>query len=178
MRRIIVNDTNIFVQLLELGMLDSFFALPWEIHITDFVMLELLREGLRENVEKYSNGCLLKIVKFDEEDILNILDFWQQYKRRINVSFNDCSALYFAKKNQFLLLTSDRILETTLYAEVEVQGIIYVIDQLIKESVLSKQMAITKVKLLGKFNPRLPKDEIEKRIKQWVKEIKEEGGYI
>ena len=178
MKRIIVNDTNIFVELLELGVLERFFTLPWEIYTTDFVMLELLREGLSEKVEMYSNGNLLKIIKFDEEELLNIIDFWQQYKRRTNMSLNDCSAWYFAKKHQFLLLTSNRMLEPALYAGEEVQGILYVIDQLIKESVLSKQIAISKIKLLGMSNPRLPKDEIEKRVKQWEKEIKEEGGSI
>lgn len=41
MKQIVVNDTNVFIDLLEVGLLDKFFLLSWEIHTTDFVMLEL-----------------------------------------------------------------------------------------------------------------------------------------
>ena len=53
MEKIVVNDTNVFIDLLDVGLLDKFFLLPWEIHTTDFVMLELLREGQKEAVEAY-----------------------------------------------------------------------------------------------------------------------------
>ena len=57
-------------------------------------------------------------------------------------------------------------------------GIIYVIDQLVKEGILAKRIAISKLKQLRKSNPRLPMNEIEKRIKQWEKEINEKGGRL
>ncbi|MGN0284670.1 MAG: hypothetical protein ACI4B4_07675 [Segatella copri] len=76
MEKIVVNDTNIFIDLLEMDILGSFFALPWEVYTTDFVMLELLREGQRENIEKYNKDILLKIATFDEEEMSNVLDFW------------------------------------------------------------------------------------------------------
>ncbi|MGM9621228.1 MAG: hypothetical protein ACI3X4_07240, partial [Bacteroidaceae bacterium] len=56
--------------------------------------------------------------------------------------------------------------------------IIYVIDQLVAESILDRQTAIIKLRQLEQSNPRLPKDEIEKRIKQWEKENKKEGGCL
>ena len=86
---------------------------------------------------------------------------------------------YYAKKNSYTLLTGDRKLRNaSLIDGVEVHGIIYVIDQLVEEGILAKRIAISKLKQLGTSNPRLPKDEIEQRIRLWEKGIKEEGGSL
>lgn len=37
MEIIVVSDTNIFIDLIEVGLLDKFFSLPWEIHTTDMI---------------------------------------------------------------------------------------------------------------------------------------------
>lgn len=33
MKKIVVNDTNVFIDLFEVGLLEEFFHLPWEIYI-------------------------------------------------------------------------------------------------------------------------------------------------
>ena len=35
MKKIVVNDTNVFIDLFNVGLLEGFFSLPWEIHTTD-----------------------------------------------------------------------------------------------------------------------------------------------
>lgn len=39
MQRIVVNDINVFIDLLDIGLLDHFFQLSWEVHTTDFVII-------------------------------------------------------------------------------------------------------------------------------------------
>ena len=108
-----------------------------------------------------------------------ILEFYFHQKNKTNVSLTDCTVWYYAKSNGYTLLTGDRKLRhASLIDGVEVHGIIYVIDQLVEESILDKRLAIIKLRRLEESNPRLPKDEIEKRIKQWEKEIKKKGGYL
>lgn len=41
MVKIVVSDTNIFIDLISVNLLDGFFSLPWEIHTTDMIMREL-----------------------------------------------------------------------------------------------------------------------------------------
>lgn len=53
MKKIVVNDTNVFIDLLDIGLLNEFFCLDWEIHTTDFVMYELRKEGQLETVGQY-----------------------------------------------------------------------------------------------------------------------------
>ncbi len=50
MKQIVVNDTNVFIDLHAVGLLEEFFHLPWEVHTTDFVLLELKREDQRDAV--------------------------------------------------------------------------------------------------------------------------------
>lgn len=41
---IVVTDANILIDLCELGMLDAFFALPYEMHVVESVWEELAEE--------------------------------------------------------------------------------------------------------------------------------------
>lgn len=67
MQRIVVNDTNVFIDLLDIGLLDHFFQLSWEVHTTDFVMFELNRENQRDIVEIYQVNKQLHVVAFGYE---------------------------------------------------------------------------------------------------------------
>jgi hypothetical protein len=44
--KICISDTNIFIDLLSIDLLDAFLELPYEIQTTDFVLLELHNEQL------------------------------------------------------------------------------------------------------------------------------------
>ena len=179
MKKIVVNDTNVFIDLFNVGLLERFFSLPWEVHTTEFVMLELTREGQHDSVSQYKDNGLLHIPVFDEPVIYEIIKLYQQQKDKTNVSLTDCTVWYYAKQNNYTLLTGDRKLRNaSLIDGVEVHGILYVIDQLVEEGILAKRIAISKLKQLEKSNPRLPQDEIEKRLKLWKKEIKQEGGCL
>ena len=50
---IVVNDTNIFIDLMSVDLLDDFFRLPIEIHTTDFVLNELTDESQHNAIQKH-----------------------------------------------------------------------------------------------------------------------------
>lgn len=173
MKKIVVNDTNVFIDLYEVGLLDEFFSLPWEVHTTDFVMLELLREGQHDTVARYKADKRLIVPVFQSEEMLEIGNLFQQSLNKTNLSFTDCTVWYYAKVNNYILLTGDRKLRTTsAYDGVEVHGVIYVFDHLVEFNVISRQVAVKKLQQLYSMNPRLPKEEIEKRINLWKTEMK------
>lgn len=58
MKKIVVNDTNVFIDLFNVGLLERFFSLPWEVHTTEFVMLELTREGQHDSVSQYKDNWI------------------------------------------------------------------------------------------------------------------------
>ena len=83
-----------------------------------------------------------------------LLELYHQHMNQTNLSLADCSVWYYAKHNSYTLLTGDRKLRNvSLLDDVEVHGIIYVIDQLVEEGILAKRLAISKIRQLGKSNP-------------------------
>lgn len=172
MKKIVVNDTNVFIDLYEIGLLEEFFSLPWEVHTTDFVMLELQREGQHETVAKYKANKRLLVPVLEAKEMLEIGNLYQQNQNRTNLSLTDCSVWYYAKVNNYILLTGDRKLRTvSVFDGVEVHGVIYVFDSLVELDIISRQVAVEKLKQLYSINPRLPKEEINKRINLWETEM-------
>jgi len=152
--------------------LEQFFSLPWDVHTTDFVMLELQKEGQHETVARYKTDKRLVVPVFEAKEMLEIGNLFQQNMNRTNVSLTDCSVWYYAKVNNYILLTGDRKLRTTSILDgVEVHGVIYVFDALVEFNMISRQVAVEKLQQLHVINPRLPKEEIEKRINLWKAEM-------
>ena len=48
METVVVNDTNIFIDLLSIDLLDEFFLLPLSIHTNDFIINELTEPSQRK----------------------------------------------------------------------------------------------------------------------------------
>ena len=179
MKRIVVNDTNVFIDLMDAGLLDEFFRLPWEIHTTDFVMLELLREGQKETVSHYEREGLLQIDSFEFQEVLEVTSLQKSLESKTNLSLTDCSVWHYAKKNDCILLTGDRKLRSSALRDgVEVRGILFVFDSLVCENVISQELATEKLTILKGQNLRLPHDEIEKRLNLWSVEQNKEGGSL
>ena len=173
METIVVNDTNIFIDLFNVGLLDEFFSLPWEVHTTDLVMLELLREGQQATVSKYKDTGQLHVPTLEPMEVAKIASMYQQYSNRTNLSLTDCSVWYYAKTTHYMLLTGDRKLRKVAMSDgVEVHGIIHVFDYLVECGAISLEVAIEKLELLKTTNLRLPKDEIDKRLDLWRSEIR------
>lgn len=63
MGKLVVNDANIFFDLMNSGLLDKFFELPWSIHTTDFVFAEIKREEQLNQLKYFENASKLKIKK-------------------------------------------------------------------------------------------------------------------
>lgn len=55
MEKIVVSDTNIFIDLISVNLLDGFFSLPWEIHTTDMIMKELKDSNQKAVVDALGN---------------------------------------------------------------------------------------------------------------------------
>lgn len=56
METIVITDTNIFIDLYKLNLLDTFFRLPIEIHTTDFVIHELTSKDQKQAIPTSSGN--------------------------------------------------------------------------------------------------------------------------
>ncbi|MCH7658783.1 MAG: hypothetical protein IIB05_10755 [Bacteroidetes bacterium] len=160
-----VQDANIIFDLFNIDLLDVFFELEIEIFITDFIAGEINKSEQKEFINKYiSTGETIVLITTPEE-IIELISIRNQTR---GLSIADCSILFHATKNKAFILTGDNTLRK--YAEsnqIEVHGILWVLDELIKEKQISEKKAYLKLTQLMETNSRLPRKECEKRLKNW-----------
>ena len=167
---IIVNDTNIFIDLHSCGLLDSFFKLPYKVHTTDLVMRELTQGTQHKDVVAFCEQTQLTIKSFSPKEVVRIWEYHKEAKKVCNVSIEDCSVLIYTKMlGDARLLTGDKTLRKRAEGEgITVSGILFVFDELVNYNIISPNEAAVHLAELYECNVRLPKEEVEKRLKQWM----------
>lgn len=164
--KILVNDTNIFIDLHSVGLLEEMCRLPYEIHTVDFVVAEIADADQRRIFDELVAQGGIFIDGFTADEVIEIVEEHSSVSG--NLSIPDCSVCYFAKKHNVPMLTGDRRLRR--YAEeqsIEVHGILFIFDELVRHDIISTSMAADRLEELFAINARLPKAEIRERINRW-----------
>jgi len=171
MDTVVISDTNIFIDLYNIDLLDVFFSLPLKIQTTDFVLGELIDIEQKANIQKFINIEKLFLKKSTHQEMTKISNFRSYCDN--NVSITDCSVWLYAKENKYQLFTGDnKLKKSALKSGVIVHGILYIIDLLVeKYKIISQKKGAEKLVLLYKKNNRLPSEEIKKRIQKWSSSI-------
>jgi len=166
---IVVSDANIIIDLLQINLFPDFLKLNWEKYITPNVVDEVKEENsaLLFNAIN-ANQIYMPVFEFD--DLQQIQNYFSRYAP---LSVADCSCLHLAEKIPAILLTSERQLRDIAHTthELEVHGTLWIIDHMIEGNIITHRQAHTKLTLLVQINPRLPKAEIEKRLRRWNKKL-------
>lgn len=164
--KIVVSDSNIFFDLLSVDLLKEFFSLPCEIATTDFVIDEIKQIEQKNAVNGFIKSKHLDVVNFEAEELFEISDLYNESDN--NVSMPDCSVWYYAKRVDGRLLTGDaKLRKSAIEDNVKVSGILYIFDNLVEYGIITSKEATNKLSALLITNPRLPKEECEKRIINW-----------
>lgn len=164
--KILVNDTNIFIDLHSVGLLEEMCRLPYEIHTVDFVVAEIADADQRRIFDELVAQGGIFIDGFTADEVIEIVEEHSSVSG--NLSIPDCSVCYFARKHNVPMLTGDRRLRR--YAEeqsIEVHGILFIFDELVRHDIISTSMAANRLEELFAINARLPKTEIRNRINRW-----------
>jgi predicted nucleic acid-binding protein len=164
--KILVNDTNIFIDLHSVGLLEEMCRLPYEIHTVDFVVAEIADADQRRIFDELVARGEISVDGFTADEVIEIVEEHSSVSG--NLSIPDCSVCYFARKHNVPMLTGDRRLRR--YAEeqsIEVHGILFIFDELVRHDIISTSMAADRLEELFAINARLPKAEIRERINRW-----------
>ncbi|MDD3322259.1 MAG: hypothetical protein PHS59_12530 [Paludibacter sp.] len=160
--KIVITDVSVFFDLYKLQVLPEFFSLDWEIHTTNFVYNEILREEQVVEFESFVKDKKLNIIKINIEEEAEIQNM--QLKRP-NKSFPDKTVLWKAKKEKCTLLTCDKVLRTEAsFHKIEVHGTAWIILQFVENGIIDKMRAIELLEQLVKDNVRQPVEQIKKII--------------
>lgn len=159
--KLLITDTSIWIDLIKHGLLDAFFKLPYSINAADFVQDNefvgvnwsiLIRKGLQ-------------IIELTPIEILNLYDLHQSHH---NTSIPDLASYVAALKINGILLTGDKALRKFAEENLEVHGLLWVIDLFVHFQILTPQDASICLELILRDpNTRLPKAECIKRINKW-----------
>lgn len=173
MKKIVVSDTNIFIDLINVDLLDGFFGLPWEIHTTDMRVQELIKSDQYDAITLLEKRGHLIVKKFKGEELAQLARMKLE-RPTSNASIQDCSVWKLAKDLDCALLTGDNKLRKVVQNDnIEVHGILYLFDKMLEHKIMDNETAIDKLQSLYNINSRLPKEDIDKRITLWKEAIKE-----
>jgi len=162
---IVINDTNIFLDLYDIGLLDTFFRLPIRVHTVDFVVNEISRPNQTQAIRQLiDNG---KLIVKAYQNITDLLQFKDECGG--NLTLADSTVIYYAKSiPDCRILTGDRQLRNRAEQRgIKVSGVLYIFDQLVEQGLLPHAEASKKLAALFRMNTRLPKGEVEARIEKW-----------
>lgn len=163
---IAVNDANIFIDLLEVDLIDTFFELKLDLHTTNLVLNELDYEQ-QLVIKKHIAKKRLKVKILNDDELAELKE---KEITSNKLSKQDVSVYAYAKELGAIILTSDRRLRIEAKNKgFEVHGILWVFETMMDEKLIKPKKAIEKLTELMKINTWLPMDECHKRIEKWSK---------
>lgn len=170
MREVVVNDTNILIDMHSAGLLDYLCLSQVRFHTVDLVIEELRRSPYkRPLIEKLIQEGSLYVADIPAEEMSNISAAHSAYSRHTNLSFVDCAVMAYAKKHNFRLLTGDKKLRNHAVDEgIIVSGILWIVDLFVEERLVTPAEMIEKLNNLLNTNNRLPRKLIEAKIQQLI----------
>lgn len=156
---LLITDANIFMDLEKVDLLKYLDNLPFTFATSDFVFNEL-------NPQQKELVSQLEVEVYELE-AMELMTFHQEFTAlgQLNISFQDYSVFYHAKKYNGSVLSNDKRLRNfSKVREVPVRGLFYILDELTLNNVVTKNMMTDKLNLLKEINNWLPLNEINKRL--------------
>ncbi len=168
--KVAVTDACIFIDLIELDLLSSFFKLHLEVNTSIDVFNELYSSQQELLTEYRSDGKLLihNILPEDREIIAGT-----SFPKSLSES--DKSVVFLAKKIDALILSSGKALRNySKLNSIPYHGMLWIFDRLIESSLISGNVAVAKIRALISQNIVYQNNielisGIERRISQWSK---------
>ena len=169
MKRVAVQDANIFIDLESMGVLDLWFLLGYETITSTFVVDELDAGRHTETLSYIESGQVTAMN-------LELDEFYGLYEELedTGVSPTDASVLYIAIQHDAILLTGDKALRyNSEIRDIECHGSLWILTELVENNHLHPLVAAEKLRsvmtLIGGKKRFLPKAICEDLISAWTK---------
>ena len=162
---VVVNDTNILIDLFNAGLLSHCRKLDLEFRTLDVVINEIEDSEQHAAVQRIIDEGTLAVYSLSSAQVGNVLRRVAEYHGVCNLSVEDISVMVYAIDNDCRLLTGDKVLrEKATLENMKVSGILYLTDMLTEAAVIGNdEMACALERLLASNN-RLPKKLLKERI--------------
>ena len=169
---IVVNDTNILIDLYNAGLLSHCKRLDLDFRTLDVVINEIEEREQLDAVEQLIGSGTLRVDSLSSNQVERVFQMIGEYDGNCNLSPEDISVMVYAKDNDCRLLTGDKTLRAKAIIEnIQVSGVLYLTDLMTKENVIDSCEMAKSLELLLSSNCRLPHKLIQERI-DWLRKLK------
>ena len=163
---IVITDACFLIDLMDIDLFEEFLGLGYQVHITSSVFAELEGDEYVKPVSKCIKKKKMFLYNLTAADQIALEELMGKHSSRL--SEPDCSCLYLAKEISATILTCEKLLTNVAKnLDLDVHGSLWILDQLLEASMITKKIANDKLKDLMLINPRLPAKECQKRLKRW-----------
>lgn len=154
---IIIKDACILFDLIDLDLIDHFFEMDFIVLTTQAVIDEITDPRHSEIVIKHIDLGNISIDQFSNDGF--IIDLYSEHK---GLSLTDCSVIDLASRTGGILLSSDgSVRKISKKHNIDVHGLIWVVEILIESAVISQRKAIETLLRYLDINCRAPKKRLK-----------------
>ena len=156
-----MKDACVLFDLMDLGLLDRFFALGLQVVTSPQVVREVARNDQREILAAViAERKLVVDSRVTLEDILAVKKMYP------GLTFTDCSVFALARQMDGIILSSDKGVRNAAKKNlIEVHGTLWIVELLVQRGEITKTHGIDSLKLLMDVNNRAPVKAIRKLIR-------------
>lgn len=155
---ILINDASVLFDILDLELFDAYVQLCHKLVITPQIIAEIKDAIQKIKINQYIQEGKISIDNFGSFEA--IMQLFDKYK---GLSFADCSVMESAIRNHGSVISSDMALRKfSKGLEIEVKGLLWIIEELVNLNILSKKEAISLLDKYVDINLRAPLEEIKK----------------
>lgn len=165
--KLLITDTNVFFDLINVGALPEFYSLDIDICTTELVINEIKPLEQRNQIDVFIRANELKVYGFTAEEIDSIMSY---ETTRTFKGITDKSVLWKSDQLKCPLLTGDKKLKNEAEDRgIEVHGSIWVIRTLVDKGFIEKSKGIDFLEQLKLVNTSLPFDKIDELMEEYKK---------
>lgn len=166
--RIIVEDTNIIIDLFNVGLLQFCKKMDIVFHTTEFVIKEIKRPEQRSTLKGLISNEELKMVVFNIEEMLQLANLEEECRSTNNLSTADCSVVLLAERLGCRLLTADqKLVHFAQSRGLETSGLLWLTDKMVEKGIVSPKDMVEYLNRYLETNKRAPEKEVNERIAQY-----------
>jgi hypothetical protein len=165
--RLLIDDANVLIDLLDIGLLDDAMRIPCAMETTDLVQHEIVDHDQAMALSRCIEGGLLTVLSSSIEQ-MGLIGEMQNTCPQLTLA--DCSVVFHAQDREGIVLSGDgRLRKEAARQGLEVHSTPWLIDLMVAQRTLTPGAAIEKVERLMGINRRLPHRECLRLIETWKK---------
>ena len=165
---LIVEDTNIIIDLFNTGLLHFCKQMDIDFHTSDFVVKEITRPDQLSMVKGLISNRELSMDVLNMDEMLQLANLEEECRRTNNLTTADCSVVLLAEKLGCRLLTADqKLVHFAQSRGLEASGLLWLTDEMVTKGIVRPKDMIEYLDRYLETNKRAPEKEVSKRIAQY-----------